>query len=100
MMTRPGLKLSCSSCSTEVIVVRAARDDVELACSGEPMVTARAAAGIAPDGAVADGVVLGKRYSDEESGLEVMCTRQGRGPLSVGGRELPVKAAKPLPASD
>jgi hypothetical protein len=46
------------------------------------------------------GVVLGKRYVDEQSGLEVLCTKAGAGPLAADGRPLVIKAAKVLPASD
>ena len=43
---------------------------------------------------------MGKRYSDEESGLEVLCSKAGEGALAGDGRALPVKGAKPLPSSD
>lgn len=99
MQTKPGLKLRGAACSTEIVVVRPAAGDVELACCGAPMSE--------PDGAdtpaaapTADGVLLGKRYADEASGLEVLCTKPGPGPLTIDGRELQVKGPKPLPASD
>jgi hypothetical protein len=43
---------------------------------------------------------LGKRYADEETGTEVLCTKPGEGSLSIGDVPLPFKDAKPLPASD
>jgi hypothetical protein len=43
---------------------------------------------------------MGKRYADDDLGLEVLCTKPGPGSLSVGDTPLPVKGAKPLPASD
>ena len=46
------------------------------------------------------GTQLGKRYADEELGLEILCTKGGDGSLSVGETVLDVKGAKPLPASD
>ena len=46
------------------------------------------------------GTQLGKRYSDEELGLELLCTKAGTGSISVGEAVLEVKGAKPLPASD
>ena len=46
------------------------------------------------------GTQLGKRYSDDELGLEVLCTKAGEGSISVGETILTVKGAKPLPASD
>jgi hypothetical protein len=92
------LKLHCPSCPAEVVVIRAAPGDIALACGGTAM--AAKGAGPAAKPASDEGVLLGKRYSDAETGLEVLCTRSGAGPLSVGGRELPPLAAKPLPASD
>jgi hypothetical protein len=46
------------------------------------------------------GTQLGKRYSDDELGIELLCTKAGEGSLSVGETVLAVKGAKPLPASD
>jgi hypothetical protein len=47
-----------------------------------------------------DGPLLGKRYADDELGLELLCTRPGEGGLTVDGGTVPLKGAKPLPASD
>ena len=93
----PGLKLNSAACSAQVVVVRPPREPVSLTCGGLPLT---------PDGepapatGVPDRVVLGKRYVDEASGLEVLCTKGGAGPLAADGRELVVKSAKPLPSSD
>jgi hypothetical protein len=46
------------------------------------------------------GSLLGKRYSDDELGLELLCTKGGEGTLAVNGTPLPLRDAKPLPASD
>ena len=46
------------------------------------------------------GTQLGKRYADDELGLELLCSKAGEGSLSVGEAVLDVKGAKPLPASD
>jgi hypothetical protein len=46
------------------------------------------------------GTLLGKRYVDEPTGLEVLCTRPGSGKLAADGRELTIKAPRALPASD
>jgi hypothetical protein len=99
MQTKPGLKLRGTACSTEVVVVRPATGDVELSCCGAPLTDAEV--GAAGAGAPApDGILLGKRYADESTGLELLCTKPGPGPLAVDGRELQVKGPKPLPASD
>jgi hypothetical protein len=102
---RAGERLASTACSTEVVVVRAPSGPVELTCAGAPMAPAGGAAAAAPLSApsVADprsAIVLGKRYVDEESGLEVLCTKGGTGPLQCDGRPMALKAPKPLPSSD
>lgn len=102
MKLRPGQKLRSAVCDAQVVVVRAPADDVEISCGGSPLL----ADGEEPDGAAAldpslgDGPLLGKRYVDEELGLELLCTRAGEGALAIGSRSLVVKGAKPLPSSD
>ena len=98
MQTKPGLKLRGTTCATEVVVVRPATGDVDIACCGEPVTAAET--DIPDAAATPDGILLGKRYADEATGLEVLCTKPGPGPLTVDGRELQVKGPKPLPASD
>jgi hypothetical protein len=100
-LVKPGDRLRSRVCGTEVIVVRAPSVDAEIACGGEPMAknepTAAATANGAADG---PGTLLGKRYADEEIGLELLCTKAGHGPLSVDGRVLALRESRPLPASD
>jgi hypothetical protein len=47
-----------------------------------------------------ESTLLGKRYADEELGLELLCTQGGDGALTIGDRPLLIKGAKPLPSSD
>ena len=100
MELKPGTKVRSAVCSTEVVVVKAPSAAVDLECGGAPMVPATAEAPAAVDPARAEGTLLGKRYADEASGLELLCTKGGEGSLSVGGVILPLKDAKPLPSSD
>ncbi|MCW2652726.1 MAG: hypothetical protein QOE41_4724 [Mycobacterium sp.] len=96
-----GKRLRSQMCETEVIVIRAPQTPVELCCGDHPMTAVDAARGAAAAAGSADhGVVLGKRYVDDETGLEVLCTKAGLGPLVADGRQLAIKAAKALPASD
>lgn len=87
--------------TTEAIVVRPPTTEVDLECGGHPMVPMGADS---PGGAIDDGhrggTQLGKRYVDDEAGIEVLCTKAGEGSLAVSGRALVLKAAKPLPSSD
>jgi hypothetical protein len=102
MDLRPGLKLRSAVCEAEFVVVKVPAGPVELGCGGAPLL----ADGDAPDPTAAldaslgEGALLGKRYADEDLGLEVLCTRAGTGALTVDGRVLAVKGAKPLPSSD
>jgi len=98
VQTKPGLKLRGTTCSTEVVVVRPAADPVQLTCCGAPLTAEET--GIAPSGPSPDGVLLGKRYADEQTGLELLCTKPGPGELTIDGRPLLLKGAKPLPSSD
>ncbi len=87
--------------ATEVVVVKTPGEPVDLRCGGHPLVPTDQEVtpqGVEPgfDG----GTQLGKRYADEELGLEILCTKGGDGSLSVGETILDVKGAKPLPASD
>jgi hypothetical protein len=102
MLLKPGTRLRSTVCATEIIVVRAPAGEADLGCGGAPLVPI---GGDPPprgalDAAFAEGTRLGKRYADDELGLEVLCTKPGDGSLSLGGRPLPEKDAKPLPASD
>jgi hypothetical protein len=102
MQLRPGQKLRSAVCGAQVVVVRAPATPVDLGCGGSPMLldgeTGDGAATL--DASLGDGPLLGKRYADEELGLEVLCSKPGTGALTVDGRPLPIKGAKPLPASD
>ena len=91
-------------CTTEVIVVRPATEDIDLRCGGEPMVDldSDVTPGRTPAPGFDTGTQLGKRYTtdDSEGVLELLTTKPGDGMLSVGEVALVVKEAKPLPSSD
>lgn len=102
MELKPGAKLQSAVCEAQFIVVRAPSSEAELACGGATLL---AAAADRPDGLTLDpehsgGSLLGKRYADEELGLELLCTKAGAGSLTCNGAPLALKGAKPLPASD
>jgi len=88
--------------TTEVVVVRAPKDEVNLECGGQAMVAmgSDGEAGGAIDPGHRTGTQLGKRYCDDELAIEVLCTKAGEGSLAVSGRALQLKSAKPLPSSD
>lgn len=98
-----GTMLASTVDGTTVIVVRWPADDLELSCGGAPMVDPRgpeAGASGTADPALMGGTRLGKRYADDEFGVELLCAKEGQGTLAVNGVPLRMKEAKPLPASD
>ena len=103
MKPRIGTTLASTVDPTTVIVIRWGADDVDLTCGGAVMVDARgphAGTRNDPDPAQMEGTLLGKRYADDERGVELLCTRAGQGTLALAGDPMPLKDAKPLPASD
>lgn len=102
MQLKPGVRLRSAVDATEVVVVKAPGGDADLRCGGHPMVPADATE---PDTVPVvsghdRGTSLGKRYTDSEGALEVLCVKGGDASLSVDGQLLEEKAAKPLPSSD
>lgn len=97
MPIKPGARLKTPTSACEVIVVRPPSTDEALTCAGGVM-TADAQTGDSSD--EQPDVQLGKRYADEQSGLEVLCVKAGRGPLQVGVRDLVMRTPKALPSSD
>lgn len=101
MDLKPGARLRSTVCEGQVIVVKAPAESIDLCCGGHPMVPIDDPVGpqsIAPD--QADGILTGKRYTDEGERVEILCTKAGEGSLSVGDQRLVLKAAKSLPSSD
>jgi hypothetical protein len=98
----PGSRWRSQVSTAEVIVVRAADATGELTCGDSPMVPAAEAPSEAPPpaGGITGKTVIGKRYTDADERIEVLCTKAGDGTLALDGVELSTKAAKALPASD
>jgi hypothetical protein len=101
MQLKAGARLRSAVDACEVVVVKAPAEPVDLRCGGHPFVavgdevTTQSA-----EPGFDQGAQLGKRYADEELGLEILCTKAGQGSISVGETVLEVKGAKALPASD
>jgi hypothetical protein len=98
MELKPGSRWKSAVSAVEVVVVRPPSAAGVLACGGVAM---------APHGAVASEAAPpsgetqpGKRYHDEASGLEALCSKGGAGELAFDGRPMLLKDAKKLPASD
>jgi hypothetical protein len=102
MELKSGSRWRSAVSDTEVIVVRAASSALTLECGGHPMVPQgeERPSGLTINADFAEASAVGKRFADEESGLEVLVTKAGDGSLSIDGVALPMKGAKPLPSSD
>jgi hypothetical protein len=100
---RPGTRLKSTVCQTEVVVVKPPNDGAALLrCGGAELVAASEAAptGGSLDPALSGGTLLGKRYIDDVTAVELLCTRQGEGTLTIADRILEIKAAIALPTTD
>ena len=106
MVVKPGMRLKSQVDSAEFMVVRAPKDDLDLACGGSPLVVASEAGDkigepVAP---FDEGSLLGKRYADEDLGLELLCVTAGDGSLSLAGGAVarsraPSRSRRPTDAS-
>ena len=83
---KPGSRLYSTSCTTEVVVVRAPAAEVAVSCCGAPVSEQASEGGDSdrPEG-TEDAVLIGKRYSDEVTGMELLCTKGGYGRLACDG---------------
>jgi hypothetical protein len=101
VILKPGLRLSSRVCETEFVVIKGTGDHA-LECGGAPAVPvgdpASHQGGISDD--LSGGTLLGKRYTDADGAVEVLCTKPGTGTLTFDGQVLTLKESKPLPASD
>lgn len=98
---RVGSRWKSTVDTTEVMVIRGPSTAVDLRCGGHPMVASGTVAEAADlDPSFAGGTRVGKRYVDQDLGLEVLCSKAGEGTLAVGDRSLTLQDAKPLPSSD
>lgn len=96
----PGTRLKSAVCTTEIMIITAPADDIEINCGGEPMDPDGEGNGGAVHQDHSDGSILGKRYTNEEGTLEVLCVKGGEGSLSAGGSAMKVKDATKLPKTD
>ena len=99
-LLKAGTRLKSSVCTTELMVVGAPKDEVEITCGGAPLIAmAEEGSGTISDDAK-EGTQIGKRYVNEAGDLEILCTKPGEGSLASNSAPLTIKGAKPLPSSD
>lgn len=97
-----GARLRSAVDETQVVVIRPSATPISVTCGGHPLVPIEdePQPGLAIVPGHEGGTVLGKRYADADSGLELLCTKAGTAALFIDNTPLPIKAAKSLPASD
>jgi hypothetical protein len=102
MDLKPGSRWKSAVCDAELVVVRPPKAVVQLECGGSPVVPhgSTRPEGLTLSPTHAAGCQAGKRFADEASGIEILCTKAGAGSLSIDGREMGAKEPKKLPASD
>jgi hypothetical protein len=83
------------------MLIRAPETEGELVCCVKMEESnARPSSSGAGDGVSPGLVILGKRYEHSDSGLEILCTRAGIGPITFEGIPVETKEPKALPSSD
>lgn len=96
-----GGKYRSAVCDTQIMVIRTVPAPLDLRCGGTPMAGPNQET---PTAAIAEssgeGTLIGKRYIDAADRIELLCTKGGKGSLSLGGEALQVKVPKALPSSD
>ncbi len=97
---KPGSRWQSRSGKGAFVVVKAPSGEGELTC-GEHAVQPQTGLA-APDKSEPPegGAISGKRYTESNSGIEILCTQSSDGALAFEGRLLLRKSAKPLPSSD
>ena len=96
-----GARLYSAVCSTELMAIKAPDGPIELTIGGFEASLRPARGG---DGSIAEGhgggAAMGKRYADADGTIELLCVKAGEGLPALAGEVLPIRGAKPLPASD
>ncbi|MEZ5179840.1 MAG: hypothetical protein R2746_16600 [Acidimicrobiales bacterium] len=86
MQLKPGLRLESATCDAQVVVVKAPKDaaDVDVRCGGEPMREVGAGGDRLPVSGSGDPTLLGKRYADDDLGLDSFAPSPATAPCPVG----------------
>ncbi|MEE4661879.1 MAG: hypothetical protein V2J89_15525 [Halieaceae bacterium] len=101
IVLKPGMRLKSAVSDVQVMVVKGSTDNpVALCCGGVPMIDAADASPEASEGAVEGSALMGKRYTNPEQTIELLCTKGGDGELSIDGEALGFREARELPSSD
>ena len=100
-LLKAGARFKSAVCDTQVMVIKAPAGEFELCCGGAEMIAPAATANVAALHAEhTQESLIGKRYVNADESVELLCTKGGKGSLSLNGTPLDVKQAKQLPSSD
>src|SRR2546423_1464111 len=100
MPLKAGARFKSAVCETQVMVIKAPAGEFDLCCGGAEMLTGAATAtGAQLNPAHAGETLIGKRYVNADESVELLCTKGGKGALSLNGTPMGVKQAKQLPSS-
>lgn len=97
---KAGSRFKSAVCETQVMVIKAPAGEWALACGGSDMIAPTASGSGTPDAALSGDTLIGKRYVNADESLELLCTKGGKGTLTLDGTPLEIKQAKQLPSSD
>jgi hypothetical protein len=97
---KPGTRLKSAVCDTQVMVIKSDGGEHDLRCGGVEVIEANAEWSGTLDPAFSEGSMMGKRYVNEGETIELLCTKGGKGSLSLDGAPIQPKQAKALPTSD
>jgi hypothetical protein len=101
MKLQVGQALHSAVDSTALMVIRGSDLDLTVTCGGEAMAPPGEGAGPLPAAtATGGGAVLGKRYTVDGLGVELLCVKGGEYAVAIDGTDVVQKGARPLPASD
>ncbi len=101
MQLKAGARFKSDVCETSVMVIKAPAGEFELCCGGVPMLPPAAPSGASTiQSSFASESLIGKRYVNADESVELLCTKGGKGTLSLNGVAMDVKQAKQLPSSD
>ena len=95
-----GQRLKSGVCTTEIMVISAPQEELDLTCGGARMTDNGEKQNTAVDPQFAEGTTIGKRYVNVDGKLEVLCVKPGEGSLAVNGDALKLKDSKKLPKTD
>ena len=99
---KTGSRLFSAVCTAELMAVKVPSGDVDLTIGGVAPVSTAAerTSGGAPVDGHGGGVLMGKRYVDQDDTIELLCTKPGPGAPALNGTLLVLKEAKALSASE